>query len=316
MNRQAKRDWFKSLKWGVFCHYLADPAGHAGPTTITAEAWNRRVDSFDTNRLARQLASVNARYAFITLGQNSGHYIAPNAAYDRIVDEKPSLCARRDLVADFYESLRKEGIALFLYLPPKPPEENPLVLERMQHRKNCQDDARPVAQMLNWEDVVREWSLRWGKKINGWWVDGPYNVEDVYNFPTAPNLKSLAEAFRAGNPDALIAFNPSVHKLYPQSAFEDYTAGEQDGLLQLGQWADGKFGPYGSEIKGAQLHFLNFLGKWWGQGPPRMPTALAVGYTQYVTSLGGVMSWDVPLASDGLIADDFMAQLAAIGETM
>jgi len=43
------------------------------------------VDGFDVNGLADQLASVGAGYYVITLGQNSGYFCSPNAAYDGFV---------------------------------------------------------------------------------------------------------------------------------------------------------------------------------------------------------------------------------------
>ena len=317
MNRADKKKWFKGLKWGVFCHYLADPASHAGTTKVTSDEWNKRVDSFDTDRLAEQLASVNAGYFFITLGQNSGHYIAPNETYDNLTGIKPSLCAKRDLVNDLYESLAKKGIPLFLYATAEPPMENPIVLEKLNIRENSsgekisETNRITPAQMLNWEDVTRDFSQRWGKKINGWWVDGLFVAED-YDFPTAPNVKSLSAAFRAGNQDCLLSYNPGIQHFCVRFEDEDYTAGEQDGTFHLGQWKDGKFGPYPDTIDGAQLHFLNFAGSWWGQGSPRFPTELVTGYTKYVNGLGGVMSWDIPVSHDGKIPDDFMTQLAAI----
>ena len=47
------------------------------------------VDGFDVERLAEQLESVGARYYLITIGQNSGYYLSPNATYDRFVGRAP-----------------------------------------------------------------------------------------------------------------------------------------------------------------------------------------------------------------------------------
>lgn len=62
-------------KWGVMCHFLGTPE-------LTSHEWNRRVDGFDTEALATQLEYTGARYFLFTVGQNSGHYCSPNAAYD------------------------------------------------------------------------------------------------------------------------------------------------------------------------------------------------------------------------------------------
>ena len=95
---QASTEWFKDAKWGVLTHYLSGKEN-------TAEDWNKRVDSFDTAGLARQLKSVGAAYYFITIGQNSGHYCSPNATYDSFVGIQPSKCSRRDLISDLHDAL-------------------------------------------------------------------------------------------------------------------------------------------------------------------------------------------------------------------
>ena len=94
---------------GVFTHYLTTPE-------TTADEWNRRVDGFDAQGLADQLAEIGARYYFITLGQGSGHYCAPS-----------------------------------------------------------------------------------------WWVDGAYGREQRYPEHEPPNLRTYAEALKAGNPEAIVA---------------------------------------------------------------------------------------------------------------
>ena len=95
---RANTDWFQQAGWGVFTHYLA-------PADMPAEAWQAQVDAFDVEALAEQLVAAGAPYFFITIGQNSGHYCAPNAAYDEIVGRVPSRLSRRDLVADLADAL-------------------------------------------------------------------------------------------------------------------------------------------------------------------------------------------------------------------
>src|ERR1035441_8398338 len=110
-----RTDWFHQAKWGVFMHYMGDTVLKGDELTI--ENWNKAVDSFDVKGLADQLASAGAGYFVLTLGQNSGYYCAPNAAYDRLTGIAPSKCAKRDLVADLSEALRVRRIRLMVYLP-------------------------------------------------------------------------------------------------------------------------------------------------------------------------------------------------------
>jgi hypothetical protein len=38
-----------------------------------------------------------------------------------------------------------------------------------------------------------------------------------------------------------------------------------------------------------------------------------LGFTKHINSLGGVVSWDVPIEKDGRIPDPFLDQLRAVG---
>ena len=112
-----RTDWFHEARWGVMTHYLGAPPSSAGGAELIAETWNRQVDAFDVEGLANQLASTGAKYLLFTIGQNSGHYCAPNATYDKIVGITPSKCSRRDLVADLAEELKERDMRLMVYLP-------------------------------------------------------------------------------------------------------------------------------------------------------------------------------------------------------
>src|SRR5579871_1563379 len=101
-NRAA---WMASARWGVMNHYLADWIARTTQEPMTVERWNSLIDHFDVEALAEQLKSVGASYYQISIGQNSGYYLSPNATYDRLTQIKPSKCSRRDLVADLYDAL-------------------------------------------------------------------------------------------------------------------------------------------------------------------------------------------------------------------
>ena len=122
---RASTDWFRDCGWGVFTHFLADKA-------TTPEAWNQQVADFDVDGLADQLELVGARYYFMTIGQNSGHYCAPNLTYDSFVGTKPSKCSRRDLVSDLCDALTPKGIKLLVYLPSGAPAQDPIAVEKLE----------------------------------------------------------------------------------------------------------------------------------------------------------------------------------------
>jgi len=303
---RANTAWFRDAKWGVFTHYLS-------PDELTPDQWNRRVDSFDVQGLADTYESVGARYCFITLGQNSGHYCSPNATYDSIVGIKPSKGSQRDLVSDLYDALSPKGIQLMVYLPSGAPDRDKTAMAALEwkngqyplwsHPKGGPDDPL-VNFQRKWEAVIAEWSKRWGKKIRGWWFDGCYFPYAMYKRPEEPNFKSFAAAAKVGNPDSLVAFNPGVYApVIPFTEYEDYTAGEVAEALPecKGRW-----------LEGEQYHVLSYLGPTWGSGSPRFPDELVVGYTKHVTSKEGVVSWDVPITPEGRIPQPFIDQLSLL----
>jgi hypothetical protein len=162
-----RTDWLHQAQWGIFTHYLT------GPKT-TAEAWNRQIDAFDVPGLAKQLEATGCRYYVITLGQNSGHYCAPNEAYDRIAGIQPGKYAKRDLVSDIHAALAPKGIRLMLYLPCQVPNADPVAQKAFGLPQGARDQPLDEAFARKWAEVIACWSTRYGKKISGWWFDGGY----------------------------------------------------------------------------------------------------------------------------------------------
>jgi hypothetical protein len=296
----------REARWGVMTHFLAEwiaPEAHR-----TVEDWNRLVDAFDAQGLAAQLESVGAPYYLITIGQNSGFYIAPNAAYDKLVGNQPAKCSRRDLVADLYEALRPKGVRLMVYLPAGAPARDQAARKALEWTNGPHPNREF---QRKWEQVIREWSLRWGRKVSGWWIDGCYWPNSMYRSAEPPNFASLAAALRAGNPDSIVAFNPGV--IYPiisMTEHEDYTTGEVDQPERVQirpRWVNGY-------VDGVQLHMLSYLGSTWGRGAPRFSDEQIVGWTRRVVEANGAVTWDVPIQPGGLIAEPFIRQLAAVGK--
>lgn len=317
-------EWFAKCGWGVFCHWLAAPPSSEGGAELSAEEWNRQADAFDAEGLANQLADIGAPYLFISIGQNTGHYLAPNATYDRYVGIQPSKCSRRDLVEALYDVLHPRGIQLLAYLPSGAPAADPVAVERLgwewgfpgkwPHDWNPpRTGKRLVEFQKKWEDIIREWSLRWGPKVRGWWIDGCYFADEMYRCEDEPNFKSFAAALKAGNPESLVAFSPGVCiPVISHTDHEDYTAGEIMTALPEcpGPWVE--FNKHK-----ARYHGLSYLGNDWCKGSqPRFPDELVAGYTKHVISKGGVMTWDAPIQQSGLIPKPFVRQLKAIAKYM
>jgi len=313
--KRANTDWFRDCRWGLFAHYLADSASNLKPTVLPVSEWNRRIDAFDVAGLARQLAEAHVPYFVITLGQNSGYYLSPNRTYDEIVGITPSKCSQRDLIADLARALSARGIRLMAYVPGAAPASDPVAKARLE---GVPDERMTVLQR-NWEAVVREWSLRWGRALSGWWVDGPYEKEK-YQHPDAPNYRSFAEALKAGNPDSIVAFNNGLRTpVYSITEYEDYTPGEIERDLPVapGCLPDySRLRNFDRFLDGAQLHLLTIMGEWWGKHPLRFDDEFTIAYTKYINGKGGVISWDAPLTLGGLIDPVFHPQITALGHAI
>ena len=108
-------DWLQDARYGVFMHFLpGDAAGLAGWRNSTSRRWRR------------QLEAMGAGYFVITLGQNSGYFNSPNAAYDKRTGYAPGeRCATaRSAARPPPGACSAKGIRLMLYLPCQTPNQD------------------------------------------------------------------------------------------------------------------------------------------------------------------------------------------------
>jgi hypothetical protein len=289
-------------------HYLSDWIARTSGEPMTVERWNNLVDHFDVEKAASQLQSAGAGYYQISIGQNSGYYVAPNATYDKLVGIRPSKCSRRDLVADLADALSKRGIRLMVYLPSGAPNGDEAAKRALAWQNG---PYRNREFQLKWQQVIREWSARWGRKISGWWFDGCYWPNTMYR-GDEPSFASFAAAARVGNPAGALAFNPGViYRIISITPYEDFTAGEidQPDRVTFRRDADGK-------QDGAQIQVLSYLGEKWGMGRPRFQTAQVVEFSRNVAAHGGAITWDTPTEAGGGFSQPFLDQLSAIGKAL
>jgi hypothetical protein len=301
--------WMREARFGVMTHFLHDWITREQRDPMTPENWNRLVDGFDVEAVADQLQSVGAAWYLISIGQNSGYYLSPNATYDRVTGIAPSKLSRRDLIADLGLALSRRGIKLMVYLPSGAPAGDAAARTALQWQNGPNRNAEF---QKKWEAIIREWSLRWGDKVAGWWFDGVYWPNNMYRGAKPPNFRSFAEAARAGNPHSAVAFNPGqVNRTLSLTPYEDYIAGE---VGDPALWSTAR--NFDGWIDGAQIHFLSHLGAQWGLGTPRFTTEQAIAFSRKIAEVGGVVTWDTPAKRNGTFAPEFLAQLKAIGEAV
>lgn len=302
LNPNAK--WLRDAKWGLFTHYLVHMPSGPVPENMTAEIWNNKVNSFHQKEFADQLNELKVPYFFITIGQGGGYYCSPNKTYEKLFGPSNGKLSRRDLVYELAAELTSRGIKMCVYLP---------ALGR--------GDSADVQQ--KWRDVITEWSQRWGKLVSAWWIDGAvFQGSEVY--------KAYTDAFKSGNPDALVSYNVGPvgmnrQQLVAVTEYEDFLAGECDYILPTCATIPGDLGKHfniyaksdyyqGPNISGDQLHFLNFLGDWWGTGEPRFSNELVISWTKHINDHGGAVTWDLPLNDKGIISENYFNQVKALSK--
>ena len=263
-------DWLRDARYGVFMHFLlADAKGLA------------LVQEFDVDALARQLQTLGAKYFVLTLGQNSGYFNSPNAAYDRCTGYAPGeRCSMRDLPLDLYQALKPKGIRLMLYLPCQTPNRDARAQRAFGLAQGPRDQPIDIEFARKWAQVIQEWSDRYGDKVAGWWFDGGYDrvrfneeIAEIY-----------AQAVKHGNPKAIVTFNPGV-RLIRHTRAEDYTAGELNEpfkVLPASRW-----------VEGSQWHALTYLGSRWSARDTRYPAEEWAQWVRTAVSQGGAVTLDM-----------------------
>lgn len=294
-NENPDTDWLRDAKYGAFMHLL--PGN---------DAQLKQVQDFDVPAVTRQLETMGAKYFVITLGQNSGFFIAPNATYDRATARQAGeRCSVRDLPLDLHRALDPKGIRLMLYLPCQTPNADPVAQKAFGLPAGAKDQPIDLAFAEKWAAVIQEWSDRYGGRVSGWWFDGGY--EHVgFNEAIAARY---AAAVKHGNPGAIVTFNPGV-KLVRHTRAEDYTAGELNeplGVIPSGRW-----------VEGSQWQALTFVGSMWGRRDGRYTDAQWVTWVQAVVAGGGAATfdlgpnWDPTAGPIGTFAEAQVRQLEAV----
>ena len=295
-------DWFRDAGLGLMVHFLKGENTEGG-----SKEWNEIVDGFDVELFAGQCKESGVNYVLWALGQNDGYYNSPNAAYDKIVGvQAGDLCSKRDLPADLIRALKQKGIKFMFYLPGNPPISNEEVTKKFQYtfRKDS-----PTSQFTQecWEAVIREWSLRYGKDLYGWWFDGMYRggiIETRSDMNLEHNISTHTLAAKAGNPQSIVTYNYGVADIQSNSPYDDYSAGEENNIVQLpnGRWI----------LPGIQWFHFTHLGEYWARPGVKHKTADLEAWSRKVFEKEGVLCFDVHFKATGEIDPQQREQLRAI----
>ena len=341
MSVRSAQDHFASRKWGVFTHYISVLQNNPSmPQSLGRETtWNECTADLDVKKLAKTLHEIGAGYLFFTVMQGTRYLAAPNRTYSEITGTNPY--SERDLIEELYAALEPYGIDLCLYFTgdgPYKSEPEGSAFGLSAERGHVSNEF-----VRKWTSVLREYAMRYGKKVKAWWIDGCYSDFLGYR---PEQLKMYVDACKAGNPNVLVALN-SGHVLgYTEDELnalsgdryeseseraelaainasvlieeQDLICGEQQKLLGyiprerfLGRW------------KRAQAHILAPLGvsssgiggSWASDGLSCSGDEL-VEYIRKVNAIGGCVSVDVILYRDGSLSEMQTATLKMVGRML
>lgn len=304
-----------SRKWGVFNHYLyheqnrPDSPVNCGAGTTD---WNECTAALDIKKIADSLEAAGAGYYFFTVMQGTKYMAAPNKTFDETAGCLPGeACCLRDIPLELADELGKRGIDLYLYFTGDGPYRNREAAERFgfcEPRKNVSMEF-----VRRWAAVLREYAVRYGSLVKGWWIDGCYRGAFGY---TDELLKPYYDACKAGNPDCIVAMNDGVYeKARKNYCAEDFVCGEFNDFTYI---------PQSRFIDGAQAHVLAPLGVspdgsvwggWCKPGVKRTKEYMA-DYVGRVNRAGGVVTIDIALYRDGSFDPEQLEVLKYIGKSL
>jgi hypothetical protein len=148
------------------------------------------------------------------------YWPAPNAAVDSIMKGRTS---KRDVLGEIIEELDKRGIRTLFYLHTG---YNGYEAEAWREAAGANDLKNVQRFSENIEAILRESSLRYGKKLHGYgYIDGCL----MHDYPLDPHWESWAKAIKAGNPDAVIGF--SANRGPTVSPFDELSTTDSGGRL-------------------------------------------------------------------------------------
>lgn len=309
---RAAQDRFLSRRFGVFNHFLYGNPGDSVEQLRGRKAldWNGCVEVLDAEDIARRLHEVGAGYYFITVMQGSRHMLAPNAAYDRIAGtQSGEACPRRDLIMDLADALEKYDIDLYLYYTGDGPHLDGVIGPRFGFTEPRTQVTMEFVQ--KWAAVLREYAVRYGKKVKGWWIDGCYRETLGYDDRL---MAPYYEACKAGNPDCLVAMNDGVKPDFEKNFVnEEFVCGEFNDFTAI---------PRERFIDGAQAHILAPLGsgsgenEWtrWRSRGARLSGGYMLDYVRRANAAGMPVTIDAFIDHNGAWDPDQYDVLKAIGD--
>tara|TARA_R110002073_G_scaffold43606_2_gene121573 strand:- start:7533 stop:8723 length:1191 start_codon:yes stop_codon:yes gene_type:complete len=229
----------------------------------------------------------------ITQGANGSFYTAPHPELAKHIS--PDIVPQRDLFGEMLDALIEQGFKVMVYFATEgptmgkhPEKALPGVIETW---KNYAKSREMTPEQAVAEIIVKEYSLRYGTKISGWWFD----------HASYGDIKALEKAALAGNPEAALTFNVGGSPELLTCPESDFTAGHPTPMKRHSPSWEGnevaiKLIEKNNYINGSLGHFFPPMQETWNSGKPAFQTEQAIDWTVRIVQAGGAITWAVALA--------------------
>jgi autotransporter-associated beta strand protein len=201
----ARRDDWKTLKYGIFSHYVWNGYGmtafHPNADGSVSQTIDELANAFDVPNYVNQIIEAKAQYVVFTAWHSGTCPLFPSAAMKKWVPDRAS-CPQRDLLGDLLDECRKRGVPVFFYCHPYQPV------------------AEPHNDWIN--DLYAELVDRYGDRLHGLWIDENFQdctQDKVVDYPR------LMRTIKERNPDLILTHN--------NGGFQSY--GVDEGVQEV-QW--------------------------------------------------------------------------------
>lgn len=303
--------WMQEKGYGVMVHYLSCIQPKEAPGFSD---WDEMVNAFSVEGFADEMEKMGAGWVIFPFGQNTGKYCSYNSKLEEAV---PGCCSKRDLMWELAKELHRRGIRLIAYLPTEMDANVPELREKFGWDLDLADKS--VFQK-RYQEVIREWALRFGSLIDGWWYDGCYNSmeKDFLRTQGWTNERFDYAEWKAvscaGNPESVIAMCPGAEKMQYAFMEQDYLAGEANTLNHK---------PESPLIDGMQWHCLIWLDCKWGHvekpgkiESPRFTDEELWNFYDGCRQVKGAVTWNIGIYQDGTLAEETVEQISRLKERL
>jgi len=305
-NGSHRADWLAETSFGIMVHYLISPLGATDQEKT--DAFNEIVYGFHLDRFMEQFERSGADWLIFTLGQNTGYYCSPNPYLEEIL---PGHTSTRDLGLEIAKRVRSLGKRFIAYLPSEVFGQTEAVHKAFAWNPSDQSDFQ-----VRYQRFVKEYSLKFGDLLDGWWFDGCYEWPHFHN--SLYDWPAWFTAARAGNPNAIVAFNDGafcVNKVKPVTPLQDYHAGEVhmlvDGKIKLGHEKDSPlYLPEARFIEGVQWHALVPVDSTFEGGKPyHYSDDELFRFVKSCKKVKGAVTLNLPIGTEGRIPEESIEQM-------